>query len=110
MQLLDYMAIQSNIIFFRDFVSQNFNRSIIKDKTWYILPIGTEVPFTGFDFITYSSAMKNAPKDISNYFQEVIRVQNYFASKDTDGILVDVNVTLTNVKRMVDSDLKIAVD
>ena len=109
-ELLDYMVIQSNILFFKDFVSAHFNKSVIKDKTWYVLPIGTEVPFTKFDFLDHSSAIKNAPMDIRKYFQEVISIQNSSINKNSKGILISLNVSLTNVKRITDSDLKVGID
>lgn len=109
-EILDYMAIQSNIISFRDFVSKNFNRSIIKDKTWYILPLGIEIPFTQFDFISYSSATKDAPKDIKNYISEVISTQNSLISSKSKGILFNLNINLVNVKRIDDADMKVAID
>jgi hypothetical protein len=110
MEVLDYMVIQANILFFRDFISTNFNKSITKDKTWYVLPIGTEVPFTKFDFMDYSSAIKSAPRDIKKYFKDVVDIQNSSIDKNSKGILLNLNVTLTNVKRIKDAHIKVGID
>jgi hypothetical protein len=110
METLDYMALQSNIIFFRDFVSITFNKSIIKDRTWYMLPIGTEVPFTKFDFVSYASSMKKAPADVRDYFKEVIRIQNDLSKGNSSGILIGINVNLTNIKRIKKADITIGID
>ncbi|MFZ2167482.1 MAG: DUF3644 domain-containing protein [Minisyncoccia bacterium] len=109
-EVLDYMAIQANILFFKDFVAKNFNRSILKDKTWYILPIGTDVPFTEFDFINYSSAVKNAPKDVLNYVRDVVSMQNALLDSNKKGILLSIKVNLSNVNRINDADIRVGID
>lgn len=109
-EILDYMAIQANILFFKEFVSKNFNRSIIKDKTWYILPIGTEVPFTEFDFLNYGSSVKNAPKDVLNYVRDVVSTQNTLLDSNKKGILLSIKVNLSNVNRINEADIKVGID
>jgi hypothetical protein len=109
-ELLDYMAIQANIIFFKNFLAETFKKSLIKDKTWYILPIGSELPFSKLDFLTTTSAIKNSPQDVKDYFRAVVETQNRLIENGMQGILVEVNVNMTNVQRIKNADIKVAVD
>jgi hypothetical protein len=111
LKLIDYMIIQANIIHFKDFVQKYFNKSLIKDKNWYILPISTEIPYTDFDFIENTSSLKNTSSDIKNYMQKVIGVHSkQIESKENNGVLVNVKVLLQNVKRINSSDVIIGID
>lgn len=109
-ELMDYMAIQSNIIFFKNILSSEFGKSLIKDKTWYVLPIGSELPFTQLDFLTNNTSLKSAPQDIKNYFKSIVDIQNKLIDKGLPGILIEVNVNLTNVQRISDADIKAGID
>lgn len=108
-ELLDYMAIQSNIIYYKDYLQENFSKDLIKDKTWYILPVGSELPYTKLDFLTTNSALKNSSADIKYYFQQIVQIQNDLVSKGGKGILVEVDVNLTNVKKMKNADVKVGI-
>jgi len=111
LNVIDYMIIQSNIILFKDFVQSFFGKSIIKDKNWYILPIGTELPYTDFDFIKKTSALKNLHPEIKSYLQKVVDTHSkQIKLYKNKGILVNVKVSLENVKRVKKSDLIVGVD
>lgn len=107
--ILDYMLIQKNILFFKEFIDQTFGVSIVKDKNWFILPIGTELPFDQFNLLSCESSIKNSPNDIKKYFENIIESHNKHASQG-NSILMELNVTLQNVNRINQSDLVIGIN
>lgn len=109
LEILDYMLIQKNILFFKEFIDQNFGISIIKDKNWFILPIGTELPFDQFNLLSCESSLKNSPNDIKKYFEDIIESHNKHASQG-DSILMELNVTLQNVNRINQADFVIGIN
>lgn len=111
LDLIDYMLIQSNIILFKDFIQKYFSKSLIKDKSWYILPVATEIPYTDFDFIENTSSLKNASPEVKNYMQKVVEIHSkQVQSKENKGVLVNVKVSLENIKRIKSSDLVVGID
>jgi hypothetical protein len=109
LEILDYMLIQKNIIFFKEFIDKNFSVSIIKDKNWYILPIGTELPFDQFNLLTCQSSIKDSPNDIKKYFEDIIKTHNRNVAA-RESILMELSVTLQNVNRIPQADNIIGVD
>ncbi|MDD3940632.1 MAG: hypothetical protein PHQ01_03640 [Candidatus Pacebacteria bacterium] len=107
--ILDYMLIQKNILFFKEFIDQNFGISIVKDKNWFILPIGTELPFDQFNLLSCESSIKNSPNDVKKYFEDIIESHNKHVSQG-NSILMELNVTLQNVNRINQSDLVIGIN
>ncbi|MBI5126748.1 MAG: hypothetical protein HZA80_03230 [Candidatus Taylorbacteria bacterium] len=111
LDLVDYMLIQSNIILFKDFIQKYFSKSLIKDKSWYILPVATEIPYTDFDFIENTSSLKNASSEVKSYMKKVIEVHSKQVQlKENKGVLVNVKVLLENVKRIKDSDMVVGIN
>ncbi len=111
LDVIDYMMIQSNIILFKDFVQKYFGKSIIKDKNWYILPIASELPYTDFDFIKSTSALKKTNSEIKSYIERVINVHSkQISSSFNKGILINIKVSLENVKNIKKSDAVFGID
>jgi len=109
--LIDYMIIQSNIILFKDFVQKFFGKSIIKDKNWYILPIASELPYTEFDFIKNTSSLKKISPEIKSYIERVINIHSkQIMSSENKGILVNVKVSLENVKKVKNADMVVGIE
>ncbi|MBE2280234.1 MAG: hypothetical protein IAE91_07580 [Ignavibacteriaceae bacterium] len=108
LEVLDYMLIQKNILFFKEFVYQNFAVSIVKDKNWFILPIGTELPFDQFNLLSCESSIKDAPNVIKQYFEKIIESNNRHVPHG-NSILMELNVTLQNVNRTNQADLVVGI-
>lgn len=111
LEIIDYMMIQSNIIHFKDFVQKHFGKSIVKEKNWYILPIASELPYTDFDFIKSTSALKKTNPEIKSYIERVINVHSkQIASPLNKGVLINIKVSLENVKNIKKADGIFAID
>lgn len=109
--LMDYMLIQANIILFKNFIQKYFGKSLIKDKSWFILPVATEIPYTDFDFLENTSALKNASSEVKDYMHKVVEIHSkQIETKENSGVLVNVKVSLENVKRVKSSDLVVGID
>ncbi len=107
--ILDYMIIQKNILFFKDFIDQSFGISIIKDKNWFILPIGTELPFDQFNLLSCQSSIKDSPSDIKKYFKSIIETHNKHNAQG-NSILMELSITLQNVNRVSKADMIAGID
>lgn len=111
LEVIDYMMIQSNIILFKDFVQKHFGKSIIKDKNWYILPIASELPYTDFDFIKSTSALKKTNPEIKSYIERVLNVHSkQVESPFNKGILINIKVSLENIKNIKRADAVFGID
>lgn len=109
LEILDYMIIQKNILFFKEFIDQNFEISIIKDKHWFILPIATELPFDQFNLLSCESSLKDSPDDIKKYFENIIGTHNKHIIQG-DSILMELTVTLQNVNRINKANMVVGID
>jgi len=111
LSLVDYSIIQANILFLKDFVQTHFNRSIVKDKNWYVLPIASEIPFTDFDFIKHTSSLRKISPEIKNYIEKVIKIHDQQTNTAlSKGVLMNVRVSLENVSRIKYADMVTGVD
>lgn len=109
--LVDYSIIQANILFLKDFVQTHFNKSIVKDKNWYVLPIASEIPFTDFDFIKHTSSLRKISPEIKNYIEKVVKIHDQQTNVPSGkGVLMNVRVSLENVSRIKNADVVTGVD
>jgi len=107
--LIDYMLIQSNILLFKKFAETLLDKDVTKKVGWMVMPLGFDVPYTEFDFLNNKTTVSKSSLSVRNFFEKMSFFHNEQLAKGSNGILLNVDITMQNVNRIDSADFVVGI-
>jgi len=101
------MLISKATINFCNFVSEWFNKDVLRDENLILLPIGFKLPFDPVEFLKRNMVSEVASDFVRQVLSQIKALQD---DGITDSIVVGFDVALASVKKVSNADLIAAVD
>jgi hypothetical protein len=105
-----YPFLQQNILNYRDFMLEKFNRDLAEHMTWQLLPLGATIPSEAVRFMKGSpnaqtiAEVQEFVDDVRSFMDEAEQ-----AGSDMGRVATIYDVNLQSVKKMSSADLVVAV-
>ncbi|SEV93490.1 DUF3644 domain-containing protein [[Clostridium] fimetarium] len=93
-----------------EFINTYFDKDIMDNEGLFILPLGFKLPFKPEDFLTHKAAKYISSKESKEFITKMVNVISDLGDKGVeDTIVVGFDIYLENIKKMTNSDLKVAI-
>lgn len=106
-----YSLIAKNIVFYSNFLFENFEINLSKTSDLVLLPIGFKRPISPQDYLSNSSANQNSSKEVKEFINTITNASrrlNEAGIEET--IFVDFKMNLVNVNRTTNADIIAGID
>lgn len=101
-----FSLLKSSVIFFVDFLRENFKVDLTEENGLVLLPIGFKKPYSPVDFLSNKSVISNNSPAVKSFIGSIVNSSKKLKALDIDeSILVDYRISLINEKRIKNADI-----
>ena len=106
-----YSLVSKSIIFYNQFILNNFNIDLAQSSDLILLPIGFKRPISPIDYISNESVNKNSSEEVKQFLRTIVDSTKRLNSQNIDEtIFVEFRMNLTSVNRTKNADLIAGID
>ncbi|MCH8033106.1 MAG: hypothetical protein O6499_07675 [Candidatus Dadabacteria bacterium] len=106
LEVIIFSLLRPNIIFYAEFLNDNFGVDIADETNLILLPIGFRKPISPIDYITNKSIVEDSSPAIQTFIKSIVNSsQRLIDSGIDDSILVDYRMSVINEKRIKNADI-----
>ena len=105
-----FMLVAKAALNYVEFVKKYFEKDILNEEGLYILPLGFKLPFRPEKFLSRREAQSISSPESRRFINSIVRVIDDLDEKGVeDTIVVGFDIYLENVKKLKNSDLRVAI-
>jgi hypothetical protein len=102
-----FMLISKATINFCEFISEYFNKDILRDENLILLPVGFKLPFDPVDFFKTNAVSSIASQFVTQVLSQIKLLND---NNIPESIVVGFDISLASVKKISNADLIAAID
>jgi len=106
-----FSLISKNLIFYSNFLRNQFKIDMSKESDLVLLPIGFKRPISPIDYISNASGNDKTSPEVKCFLQKLVESTKRLNDKEIDDtIFIDFRINLVNVNRIKNADLIAGID
>jgi EC042_2821-lke REase/Protein of unknown function (DUF3644) len=103
--------LKSSVLFFGDFMEEQFGIRLYEEANLILLPIGFNKPMSPLDFLSNQSAAKECSDEVKAFLESIKKSAESLQKQGiSDSIVVNYTIGLVNESRIKNADLTAAIN